>query len=380
MKQKLSDFDYVLITTETELEQICQQARQQPVVALDTEFIRIRSYYPKLGLIQLYDGQQVSLIDPLQISDFTPFIELLADSKVLKLLHAGSEDLEIFQHQFQQMPMPMVDTQIMADFLGFPLSVGFAKLVEHFFEVHIDKAISRTDWLARPLSLKQCYYAGSDVFYLLPIYQKLQQQLVETQWYQAVIDESEALIYKRQRQIDPDLAYLEIGNAWRLNRQELTVLQKLAKWRLTEAIKRDLAPNFVLKSESLYRLAQTQPKHTSQLFELELHPNEIRHHGKKLLSLIAQAQRIDPTQYPPLVANIALNPNYKKAIRLLQNNIKKLTPTGLTPQLIGSKRLLHQLLTWYWQKNNTEKVPKLLQNWRKPFGEQLLILLQQGGI
>ena len=96
-------------------------------VALDTEFIRIRTFYPQLGLIQLFDGQTVSLIDPQKIQDFSAFCHLLADEQVTKVLHACSEDLEVFQHRFQQLPTPMIDTQIMAGFLGLGASIGFAK-------------------------------------------------------------------------------------------------------------------------------------------------------------------------------------------------------------------------------------------------------------
>lgn len=380
MQRNLSTFEYVLVTQQEILKQVCQQARGQAVVALDTEFVRIRSYYPKLGLIQLYDGIQVSLIDPLTLSDLTPFIELLTDQNVVKVLHSGGEDLEIFWHLFQQMPTPMLDTQVMAEFLGFPNSVGFATLVEHFFSIQLDKATSRTNWLARPLSTKQGHYAASDVYYLLPIYQLLSQQLAQSSWQQAAVDECEMLIKKRQRQLKPELAYLEIGNAWRLDQQELAVLQRLAQWRLKQAIKKDLALTFIIKNESLFQIAKVQPKHTSQLLELGLHPNEIRRYGKKLLSLVEQAKRLKPHQYPPIIENIALHSEYKTAIRLLQQELKNITPTDLTSQLVASKRMLHQLLRWYWQVDKVDTPPDLLQTWRKPFGERLLEFLRQKGI
>ena len=168
-----SELDYNWVNSDQLLQQTCAKAREKTVVALDTEFIRTRTFYPKLGLIQLYDGEQLSLIDPLSITDFSPFTALLADPAVLKVLHACSEDLEVFQCYFKQQPKPMLDSQIMADFVGFQISSGFAKLVAHYLDIELDKGAARTDWLARPLSEQQLQYAAADVWYLLPLYHKL---------------------------------------------------------------------------------------------------------------------------------------------------------------------------------------------------------------
>ena len=143
---------FTLIQNNEELAQVCQLARQQSAVALDTEFMRISTYYPKLGLIQLYDGERVSLIDPLSITDFSPFVELLRDQQVTKILHACNEDLLVFLQEFDALPQPMMDTQIMARFLGFANSAGLAKLVLHYLGVEMDKGATRTNWLKRPLS------------------------------------------------------------------------------------------------------------------------------------------------------------------------------------------------------------------------------------
>ena len=126
-----------------ELAQVCQLARQQSAVALDTEFMRVSTYYPKLGLIQLYDGDRVSLIDPLSITDFSPFVELLRDQQVTKILHACNEDLLVFLQEFDALPQPMMDTQIMARFLGFANSAGLAKLVLHYLGIEMDKGATR---------------------------------------------------------------------------------------------------------------------------------------------------------------------------------------------------------------------------------------------
>lgn len=363
---------YQIIQQDAQLKQLCEQARHYLVVALDTEFERVRSYYAKLGLIQLYFGADVALIDPLTITDWQPFIALLADANVLKILHASGEDIEIFHQQFQQIPTPMLDTQIMANFLGFPQSAGFALLAQHYLQVELDKKASRTDWLKRPLSERQLNYAAADVYYLLPIYQKMAAAMASSEWKTAIQQECELFAQKRCRQISPEKAYLDIGNAWRLNRKALNNLKFLAKWRFQEGIKRNIALNFIVSSEGLVQMAIHEPVHTAQLLDLGLHPMEIKRYGKKLLLLLEQAKRVPPEQYPDLIENISERPHYKKYLNLLHKELKAMLQNKVPLQLVASKKALHQFLKWYWLGQSKQKLPDLLCGWRAVYGEKLL--------
>ena len=368
---------FKLITEDSALAEVCAFARQQSAVALDTEFVRTRTLYPQLGLIQLYAGDEVALIDPTTIQDFSPFIALLADDHVTKVLHACGEDLEVFQHTFQQLPQPMCDTQVMANFLGFANSPGFATLVQHYFQIEIDKGASRTDWLARPLSDTQLRYAAADVWYLLPLYQQMQAQLAQTEWQSAVKNECEFLLNKRAHSgKDPDTAYFAIPNAWKLNSLELMRLKILAKWRMEEAMKRDLALNFVVRSENLWTVAKYNPKSTSALLELGLSTSEVRIHGKKLLQLLEQVKRIDPKDYPLMIQRLTGDPRYKTALKALQQKLTEITPENLPQELIASRRSLENLMKWHWLNATKEDFPELLQGWRKPFGDALLNILK----
>ena len=368
---------FKLITEDSALAEVCAFARQQSAVALDTEFVRTRTLYPQLGLVQLYAGDEVALIDPTTIQDFSPFIALLADDHVTKVLHACGEDLEVFQHTFQQLPQPMCDTQVMANFLGFANSPGFATLVQHYFQIEIDKGASRTDWLARPLSDTQLRYAAADVWYLLPLYQQMQAQLAQTEWQSAVKNECEFLLNKRAHSgKDPDTAYFAIPNAWKLNSLELMRLKILAKWRMEEAMKRDLALNFVVRSENLWAVAKYNPKSTSALLELGLSTSEVRIHGKKLLQLLEQVKRIDPKDYPLMIQRLTGDPRYKTALKALQQKLTEITPENLPQELIASRRSLENLMKWHWLNTTKEDLPELLQGWRQPFGDALLNVLK----
>ncbi|MFZ7174935.1 ribonuclease D [[Pasteurella] aerogenes] len=368
---------FVVISSNQDLYDVCLQAERKSAVALDTEFVRTRTYYAQLGLIQLYDGEQVSLIDPNHIDDFSPFIRLLANPKVVKVLHASSEDLEVFQHYFQQLPTPMLDTQIIAAFLGLGNSVGLASLLKHYFGLEMDKGASRTDWLARPLSDTQLYYAAADVWYLLLLYVRMQQALSQTAWQSAVEYDCENLLHKREQGKDSEMAYLNIPNAWKLNSEELMRLKLLAKWRQEEAIKRNLALNFVVKGENLWHVAKYNPKHTSALLEIGLSTQEVRIHGKKMLQVLEQMKRIDMADYPPVINRIADDPRYKRAIKLLQQHVKDVVPPTLAPEVLAGKKSLESLLRWIWLKQqDPNQLPELLCGWRREYGLKLLKSLQ----
>lgn len=370
---------FTVITDNTLLLEICNLAQQQSAVALDTEFMRVSTYFPKLGLIQLYDGERVSLIDPLAITDFSPFVALLSNPKVLKILHSCSEDLLVFLQEFDQLPRPMIDTQIMARFLGLGASAGLAKLAQQYLNVEIDKGATRTNWIKRPLSDIQLQYAAGDVWYLLPLYHILEKELAKTPWEQAVRDDCELALAKTHKlqERDSEKAYLDIPNAWKLNPLELSRLRILAQWRQNVGIERDLALSYIVKSDNLWKVAKNNPRNTSEMLEMGLTENEVRVRGKKILQLLAQARRISSNDYPKPIERISEDPRYKKTIRLLQEKVNSLTPEGLTPEIVASKRTLEELIKWVWKYDcSQDKLPELLIGWRKPIGEKLVDVLK----
>lgn len=369
--------NYQFITTNTALEDVCKAASEVSQIALDTEFVRIRTYYPHLGLIQMYDGKQISLIDPLTITEWTPFVELLTNPAVLKYLHAGSEDLEVFSHQFGCVPTPMIDTQVVAAFLGYPISCGFATLVEKYEHIALDKSESRTDWLARPLTEKQCQYASGDVFYLLPLAKKLIAQAQEAGYMDAIVDECEMITERRQETVSPELAYRDIGNAWQLRGQQLACLKMLAEWRLNQARARDMALNFVVREEHLWSVARYLPTSLAELDALSLSGQEIRCHGRRLLDFVAKAKQIKDEDCPEPIGNLIEQPNYKKAFKAIKTVIQEVSEgQRYNPELLASRRQINQLLNIHWKIKTGE--PELLSRWRKALlAEKITAILAQ---
>ncbi|USD33382.1 MULTISPECIES: ribonuclease D [Vibrio] len=366
--------NYQIITCSEQLESVCQQARETDVVMLDTEFVRTRTYYPQLGLIQLFDGEKLSLIDPTVIDDMTAFVLLLKDTSVLKVLHACGEDLEVFNNSFGCLPFPMVDTQLMAAFLGHGLSTGFASLVESYLAIELDKSESRTDWLARPLTDKQLDYAAADVYYLFPVYEKLHDDIVQAGWWEAAQQESELLATKRIKSVNAEYAYLDIKGAWQLKPRELAILKPLATWRYKEAVRRDLALNFVFKENDLLTIAKLGLQNKQRMEQEGMDLRSVQRHSARIISIVKSARMTPAEEYPEKIERLMDMPGYKQKFKTLKDEVKKVSQSsGLATEFLASKKQLNQLISWVWKKDrDPAHLPDVMQGWRlELMGEKL---------
>lgn len=370
--------NYQIVDTKEALEAVCLSAREVDTVMLDTEFVRTRTFYPQLGLIQLFDGTTLSLIDPTVIDEMDAFEALLKDTSVLKVLHACGEDLEVFAHVFGAIPVPMMDTQIMAAFLGHGLSTGFAALVNEYLGVELDKSEARTDWLARPLTGKQLEYAAADVHYLLPMFEKLEAAVREAGWWEAAQQESDLIASKRVVTHVPEKAYQDIKGAWQLRPNQLAILKILAQWRLEEALKRDIALNFVFREQNLWAAARFGIKSLKRMEQEGFDHREIRRHGNTVIAMVKKGEQVPEDEYPDVVERLMDKPEYKQLFKQLKDEVKKASQkSGLATEFLASKKQLNQLITWVWKKDrNPSNMPDVMTSWRKAlFGEQLNKLL-----
>lgn len=375
-----SNVNFEMITELSQLERVCLQARNAPAIMLDTEFVRTRTLYPMLGLIQLYDGQTLSLIDPIKLDDLSPLWSLLVDPTVLKVLHACGEDMEVFVHSAGVMPTPMVDTQVMAAFLGHGLSTGFAALVKEYLDVHLDKGESRTDWCARPLTQSQLEYAAADVFYLLPLYQLLAERVNQAGWTDAVNQECQLLQSKRGKSPDPEMMYIDIKNAYQLRPNQLLVLKTLASWRLKEAQRRDLALNFVVKDLHIWKMARFDIRSIDKMFDEGFNRFEIERHGKNMLRMVEQVSQMPASSYPEPIVQLVDMPRYKKLVTEIKEQTNAVADElGMVPEFVASKKQIHQVLKWVWfDERKPEKMPDLLTGWRQYFlYEKVLAILDK---
>ena len=364
---------YNFITSNQALADFCQQASQAQAIAVDTEFVRTRTLYPQLGLIQIYDGKQLVLVDPLSIDDFSSLTELLTNPNVVKVLHSCSEDLETFWHAFNVMPSPIFDSQFAASIVGMGPALGYAKLVEIMLDVTVDKGESRTDWLARPLRIEQCDYAAKDVLYLFQLYPELKARVEEQNKLPWVFAEIAHLAAKKQTPIPLDSVYLTIKNNWKLPSKATLVLKKLAAWRTSTARQRDMALNFVVREENLVAIATLQPTNKTELRLIQgMNPHEVRIHGDALLGIVADCQKVSEEAHPSRVKRVNDIEEYKNTVA----SVKKLCLSiaekqAIPPELVGSKKQINQLLKWCWlEQDETRDMglqPDLLSSWRRVF-------------
>ena len=379
---------YQLIEDFISLQNLCQQYSNASVLAIDTEFVRTRTLYPKLGLLQIFDGEQLALIDPIAIDDLSPFWQLLADANITKVLHACSEDLEVFLTSANCKPVNLIDSQIMMSFLGYGLSMGYAAMVEHFTGIKLDKSESRTDWTKRPLSQNQLDYASADVEHLFSIYPKLVTQTEQAGWFSYAKQETQLLIDKKFTSIDEDQLYRQVKLAWRLNTKQLNVLQHLAKWRYQQAKARDLPLGFVVKEHTMMAVAANNPENLSAMNKLDgAEVLDVRHKGKAMLSVLKQASQDNEANYPQKIQRLDEYPGYKQTFKNVKTFISMVSEKyDLAIENLASKKQINQFLTWYFDLNeakvlsiDTGVYPDILIAWRKElFGKNLQEFADKG--
>ncbi|ABZ76398.1 ribonuclease D [Shewanella halifaxensis HAW-EB4] len=362
------------IEDDASLAALVEQYQEADLLVLDTEFVRTRTYYARLGLIQAYDGKTLALIDPLAVSNLELFWQLLNKESSVKLLHSCSEDLEVFARYGQCQPTNLFDSQIAAGLAGMGHGLGYAKLVEQTLEVSLDKGESRTDWLKRPLTEAQLNYAANDVYYLYKLYPQLVDKLKEQGRLDWVYEEGVRMTQGRLDTPDPDLAYLKVKNAFQLTSNQLAVLRDLAKWRMQRALQKDLALGFVVKDHALIGLAKKLPKTSNDLYKLtELTEQEKRIHGKELIKLIANVSYDNP---PKPLDVIALKTGYKVAFKSIKNCITEQAEAKEIPiELLGSKKYIHEYLEWVWANKQGDK-PLILTGWREAIVAEALAALK----
>ena len=351
-----------IITTQAQLEQYIDGLDDSPL-CIDTEFVRTRTFVANLGLLQVNQNNNITLIDPMTIPDLSSFWKKLNNHDCL--LHASGEDLEIIKEHKGDLNINLFDTQIACSFLNLGASLGYAKMVEILENVIVDKGESRADWCARPLTQKQLSYAATDVLHLPPCFSQLKEKLIEKKMYDFFLDECQTTLDLKMKTQNPDYAYKSLNNLFKLDRQGVAIIKEIAKWRLITAKKRNLALNFVIKADHIWLLAEYRPTTLEDLKRLHLLPNEIRVHGKTLLNIIKQIQEQDPDTYPQLVSRLVDFPAYKKTLKTMRDKIQVCADKyDLPVELIASKRVINDYLSWLWKLDTTGVKPKLLTGWR----------------
>jgi len=253
------------ITETSQLEQAVSQLRLNREVAIDTEFMREKTYYSKLCLIQIAGGEETYLIDPLQGMSLEPLAALLFDEKVTKVFHAGSQDLEIFFNLFGRPVAPVFDTQYAAALVGYAEQISYGALVAGECSVALAKTDSFTDWARRPLTDAQVSYARDDVIYLLQLYPKLLEKLEASGRADWLNEEFARLVHPATYEVDPREMWRKVKRISGLKPRDLAVVREVTEFREREAMRRNLPRKWVLPDETIVQIAHRKPRTAADL-------------------------------------------------------------------------------------------------------------------
>ena len=355
--------EITVITSSSALNEFTTRLKNEEFITVDTEFLRDKTYYPILCLVQIAGTDNAALIDVLadQI-DLTPLFDLMQDTNILKIFHAARQDIEIFYQLTNTIPTPIFDTQIAAMACGYGEMVGYSTLVEAILGVSIDKKERFTNWAQRPLTTKQQHYALSDVTYLRSIYHALQQELNANQRLSWLEDEINTLTNPKNYMTDPQTIWKKM-NTKSVNPRFLMLVRDLYLWREDAAASIDIPRNHVFKEHAILELAASCPGSHKELKQLRGLGGTIYNHkglAESLLACIAltQEKETDPhivEQYLEsrpkkekethelLVSMFKMLLKYQSercnvAARLLTNNDELLSIARLSPEALEQKR------------------------------------------
>lgn len=362
-----------ILTTTDQLKELVKALTKKPFITIDTEFLREKTYYPKLCLIQISDPEKNAVaIDPLASGlDLTPLFALLEDKKVLKVFHAGRQDLEIFFHLTGKVVSPFFDTQIAAMVCGFGDSVGYENLVRTITGQSIDKSSQFTDWSHRPLSDKQIKYALGDVTHLCDVYVYLRDELEKRKRIDWVMQEEEILGAPSTYQNDPYEMWRKV-KIRSPRAQSLAILREIAAWREMQAQERNVPKNWILRDETLADLASQAPKNKDQLQKIrgvsaDMASGRV---GKQLLACVQAALDSPKDTWPKPEKKMPLPPQFMAAVDVLKMLLKvQSAEHEVAARLVASQADLELIA-----QDDKADVPAL-SGWRREvFGDDALAL------
>lgn len=359
------------IDSPAELLALLPRMRAAPWVALDTEFMRERTFFPQLCLLQVAGPDYVACIDPLRLDSLEPLFEVLLDPHIVKVLHAAHQDLEVIHHACGRLPAPVFDTQVAAALLGAGEQIGYAALVQDLLGVTLDKSQSRTDWARRPLHPAQIAYAADDVRYLREVFARQQAELARRGRSDWLTEDCAALVDPARYTEEPEQAWHRVKGHQNLRGVQLAVLRALAAWREQRANTANRPRRWIVADDTLLELARRSPADLDALARIGgVEAGLLQRHGEHLLDLIATA-RAEPRALWPSVTQ-RLPPGGAQAAQLdaLQHVVQtQADELGIAPSLLASRRDLERLV------DGARDVP-LLRGWRaRVAGQAALALL-----
>ncbi len=351
-----------------------------PLIGFDTEFVREKTYYPKLEIVQIIVDDEIVIVDCPAIRDPSPMWDLLCHPDSQKVLHSGLQDMEILLQESDRLPSPIFDTQIAASLLGYGSQCGYSRLVYQILGKKVPKGETFSDWSQRPHHDDQLEYAAKDVEHLLDIYQSLVKKLEKRNRLSWIDEEcchlSEAATHFRE---PPELCYLRVKGRNALDPTSLSVLRSLAEWRENTAQKKNLPPGRILREHLLLSIAKGRPKSLDQLKRQRgMHPGDISRFGEDILRAVAkgvESAKSDPVELPTS-ARTKIPEDAEAILKLLSAVLRiEAEKADVAPTVVATSEDLRQLVAGF--SSGSLNGHPLLEGWRKELaGDRLYAVLQ----
>lgn len=350
----------ILLQSATQLDDAQKAWQNSTVLGIDTEFVRERTYRAELGLVQISDGQTAWLFDPLALKSHGALRRMFENPAILKVLHSGSEDLEVLLNTVGAIPEPLIDTQIACAMQGQSLQLGYHHALKWLFDVEIDKDQTRSNWCKRPLSKRQLHYAAMDVVLLPEMLLELQPKLEAAGRWNWLEEDVARMQRNALTPIDPETVYLRFSGCGRMDQKTLQALKYLARWREGVAIESNRARGFVVSDQALLQLARQRPQTIEEFAQIEgLHPVAASRFRETLLDLIAQAGR-DPA---PVEKFEQLDEQQRRQLNKMRSIVEtRAGELGVEPALLASRKELEKLVR---ALSLGAPVPERFLGWRK---------------
>lgn len=333
----------IWIKDNSALASACQTWQTLHAIGVDTEFVRTRTYFAKLGLIQVGGDGQCWLIDPLEISDWAPFSALLADPDTTKIIHSGSEDIEIFQRLGEQPLAGFFDTQVAAALSGMGSSLSYQALVLDQCGTEIEKDVTRSDWVARPLSEAQIRYAALDVAHLHELHHKLSEKLTSLERMDWLISDCDQSVARTTLEQHLEIQYQRFKQVWRLDGPQRSAIAGLIRWRELTAREKDRPRSHIITDNDLLTLARELPLQRDAMLALTLeHPRSVSRWASAIMTTLGDAAAA--TDHPAAQPE-PLDRSAKALVSNLRSQISDLAEQlDLAPEVLcGKRELLHLL-------------------------------------
>ena len=291
--------DYQYIDSSAQLAEFCGEINTAGYCAIDTEFVREKTYYAVLALIQVASEKHRACIDPLAIDNFDPFIALLQNRDLIKVFHSPSQDLEILFQRFSCMPQPVFDTQLAAAVLGYDHQIGYADLVNQITGIKLEKNHTRANWSRRPLAEDEINYAMDDVRYLLPVYQSLKTELEDKKRYAWIEKDLLAMTSISNYQIETADLWRRLKGVQKLKGVELQIARHLCQWREQMAQQKNLPRRWVVKDDLIIEISRLKPAKVIDLDSIrDINEKFIEKHCNRILQIVATAQDTPTSKWP----------------------------------------------------------------------------------